>query len=38
MYYYYLFFLHENLDYIQMYTFVLNHDYKFWIFLIIKDV
>ncbi len=23
------YFLHENLDYIQMDTFVFNHDYKF---------
>jgi hypothetical protein len=27
------YFLHENLDYIQMDTFVFNHDYKFWTFL-----
>ncbi len=30
--------LHEDLDYNQMYTFVFNHDYKFWTFLTIKDV
>jgi len=31
-------FLHDNLDYSQMYTFVFNHDYKFWTFLTIKDI
>jgi hypothetical protein len=33
-----VFFLHEDLDYSQMYNFVFNHDDKFWIFLTIKDV
>ncbi len=31
-------FLHEDLDYNQMYNFVFNHDDKFWTFLTIKDV
>jgi hypothetical protein len=31
-------FLHEDLDYSQMYNFVFNHDDKFWTFLTIKDV
>jgi hypothetical protein len=31
-------FLHEDLNYNQMYNFVFNHDDKFWIFLTIKDV
>jgi hypothetical protein len=31
-------FLHEDLDYSQMYTFVLNHDYKFWTFFTVKDI
>jgi hypothetical protein len=31
-------FLHEDLDYSQMYTFVLNHDHKFWTFFTIKDI
>jgi hypothetical protein len=32
------YYLHEDLDYNQMYTFVLNDDYKFWTFLTIKDI
>ncbi len=31
-------FLHEDLDYSQMYNFVFNHDDKFWTFLTIKDI
>ncbi len=31
-------FLHEDLDYSQMYNFVLNYDDKFWTFLNIMDV
>ncbi len=31
-------FLHEDLDYSQMYNFVFNHDDKFWTFFTIKDV
>jgi hypothetical protein len=30
------FILHEDLDYNQMNTFVLNHDYKIWTFLLLK--
>jgi len=32
------FFLHEDLNYSQMYNFVYNHDDKFWIFFTIKDI
>jgi hypothetical protein len=28
----------RDLDYNQMYTFVFDHDYKFWTFLAIKDI
>jgi hypothetical protein len=33
-----IFFLHQGLDYSQMYCFVFNHDDKFWTFFTIKDV
>jgi hypothetical protein len=32
------YFWHEHLDYSQMYTFVFNHDYKFWTFWTIKNI
>jgi len=31
-------FLHEDLDYNQIYNFVFNHDDKFWTFLTIKNI
>jgi hypothetical protein len=31
-------FLHEDLDYNQMYSFVFNHGDKFWPFLTIMDI
>ncbi len=34
----FFFFLHEDLDYNQMYTFVFNHDHKIEPFFTVKDV
>jgi hypothetical protein len=31
------YYLHEDLDYNQMHTFVFNYDHNFWTFLTIKD-
>jgi len=36
-YYNNIYIFHEDLNYNQMYTFVFNHDYKFWTFWTIKD-
>jgi len=32
------FFLHQALDYNQIYNFTLDHDYKFKIIIVLKDV
>jgi len=32
------FFLHQALDYSQIYNFILDHDYKFKIIIVLKDV
>ncbi len=34
----YIYILHVDLNYGQMYSFVFNHDDKFWTFLTIKDI
>jgi hypothetical protein len=31
-------FLHQALDYSQIYNFILDHDYKFKIIVVLKDV